>query len=113
LPAVAWVRAKLFSGAEPVEDQERMQRLRSKKAAIAEEIDDRRAAARFEPVPDDAAETTSPDLDEVIADNSAASGGAPGRLAPSKETMAPEGPAEESYTARLLKAKKKAFEDEK
>ncbi len=110
LPAVAWLKSKFMGAADSPEVQERMQRLRSKKAAIAEEIDDRRAATRFEPSVDETTEAAPPDLDEVIADASAGPRDAASQ--PSRDsTMAPEGPDEESYTARLLKAKKKAWDE--
>lgn len=112
VPAAQWVRNRLFPNREPAEVEERMQRLRSKKAAIAGEIDDRRAAARFEPVVDEGTEAPAPNLEEIIADaNSVQSTDKPKSSASTE--MAPDAQDEESYTSRLLKAKQKAWKEEK
>ena len=55
---------------------ERLARLRNRKAAISNQIDERRAAARFEPVADEAVGEPR-DYEEVISD---ASGGSAARL---------------------------------
>ena len=49
---------KIFEESQEVE--ERMARLRSKKDAIADEIDDRRAATRFEPTVDESPAAPTP-----------------------------------------------------
>ena len=107
LPAYAWLRNKLFGAEQEGELVESLERLRSRKAAVADQIDERRAAARFEPVMDDAGVTSARDLEEVIQDSA-------GAESPSTQTprttnqVTPESPDEDSYTARLLKAKQKA-----
>ena len=105
IPAWAWVRTRVWGVEKAEEQDETMDRLRSRKAEIAESIDERRAAARFELVPDDI--DAPPPLEELM------DGGAPtrpGRTDPST-SIAPE--EEQSYTSRLLDAKKKAWKDKK
>ncbi|MCU0876203.1 MAG: VWA domain-containing protein [Pirellulaceae bacterium] len=94
----------------PQEDarDERLERLRNRKAAVSDQIDERRAAARFEPQAD------APDIrgyDEVIAD-AAAGGGGPETPRPSSTgpTQTPQA-EQDTYTERLLAAKKKAKKD--
>jgi hypothetical protein len=80
---------------------EYMDRLRSRKAEIAERLEQQRAGARFEPVaemPKDIA-VLEPELPQKIA---------PERAPVAVATAAP--PAEERYTGRLLKAKKKVWD---
>lgn len=102
---VRWIRAKLGRG-ETAQPEERLLRLRTSKAAIAEQIDERRAATRFEPVADSALAPGT--ADEIL--QQAAGGAAPTpapTIAPSAQ-LTPDAPEAESYTARLLKAKQQA-----
>ena len=106
--AYAAVRDRFVRKEEGQEVAERLERLRSQKEAIAGQIDERRAAARFEPQPDEAA--AAGDLDRVLSEQ----GGATPRPAapPPPSTGLAAGDAEqESYTSRLLKAKKEAWKD--
>lgn len=109
-PAVGWLRNKIWR--TPVEQKvdEVLDRLRSSKAEVAEQIDDRRAATRFEPAPDDTAGAPPRSLEEVVGDVTPSTGRptAPGRPA---TQMAPDADDDESYTSRLLKAKKQAWKD--
>ncbi len=84
-----------------------MARLRSRKAEITESLEQRRAAARFEPAPDAPAdpvliaEAIDEPLDKPKADK------------PSAKPVAPDAASEEdTYTSRLLKAKKKVWKKE-
>jgi len=87
---------------------EYMDRLRSRKAEVSEQLEQRRsAAARFEPAP----ETATPDLAQIEADMKTAPREAQRPTAPRQSTA--EKAPEESYTERLLKAKKKVWEDKK
>jgi uncharacterized membrane protein len=81
-----------------------MERLRSRKAAIAEAIDQRRAAVRFEPQAD--APTNGSALDEASAPP-------PVQRKPDgrPQQMAPQGEQPEDYTSRLLKAKKRVWDE--
>jgi hypothetical protein len=88
---------------EPVPvPSETMARLRGRKAEVSGHIEQRRAAARFEPSPDAVAEAGSPDALEPPP---------PSRKKQSAGDMAPEADQDEdTYTSRLLKAKKKVWE---
>ncbi|MGE0756266.1 MAG: glutamine amidotransferase [Pirellulaceae bacterium] len=112
LPAlVARLRGYLRAGRDRMPTEERLDQLRSRKAAIADKIDERRAATRFEPVADSPPPAATPD--ELL--RAASGGGAePKRLTESVRSaeVAPEKPEAESYTARLLKAKQQAKRDE-
>jgi uncharacterized membrane protein len=110
-PFLLWLRVKVFGAEETEQHEERLDRLRSRKAAIAGEIDERRAATRFEPVmPDEGG--PAPDLDDVLQD---ASAGQPTERPQQQPTsrLSPDAQEEESYTSRLLKAKKKAWNERK
>ncbi len=105
-PYAARVRDKLL-GREPKPAQpEYLARLRSRKAEVSEQIEQKKAATRFEPQPDATAGTNT--LDEELKGTGPV-GDKPRGAAPSS-TMQPQ-KEEESYTDRLLKAKKKVWED--
>jgi hypothetical protein len=83
-----------------------IERLRSRKAAIAQQIDERRAAVRFEPKPDAPAPSAAASaLDE------AASQPATRKPATPAQKLAPQVEQQEDYTSRLLKAKKRVWEE--
>jgi hypothetical protein len=80
--------------------------LRNRKAAVASQLDERRAAARFEPTPDDEAQPR--ELRDVLEQSAA------GPSEPQRPAAPPtaESPAEQdTYTERLLAAKKRAQKD--
>jgi hypothetical protein len=109
-PAFRWLVDRVFRREREEVADDRMERLRSRKAEIAGQIDVRRAAARFEPEADDTADRAAKDLDDVLAE--AAGGGAdaaPRPPGPQTETAAED--EQQSYTGRLLEAKKKAWKD--
>jgi uncharacterized membrane protein len=89
---------------EPVpESTEYMERLRSRKAEVVEQLDQQRSTARFEPAPEVAQDTS-------VLDQPTASDPKPARpVQPPPSAAKPK--EEESYTSRLLKAKKKVWED--
>jgi hypothetical protein len=103
-----WLKRKLWGAAEHDYESEKIGRLRSRKAAIAAEIDERRAATRFEPVV--AADPHAPP--EPLRTDTEALSAQPPRP-PASHPLTPDAPAEESYTSRLLKAKKQAWKDDK
>jgi hypothetical protein len=84
-----------------------MARLRSRKAEVTESLEQRRAAARFEPAADapvDAA-LIAEAIDEPL--------GKPRADKPTATPIAPDAASEEdTYTSRLLKAKKKVWKKE-
>jgi len=110
VPAAAWIRGKVWQTRVEQKVDEVLDRLRSSKAAVSDQIDERRAATRFEPTPDDADSAPTRTLDEVLDDASPSSekSGASKRPA---TPMSPDATDEESYTSRLLKAKKQAWKD--
>jgi hypothetical protein len=82
------------------ESTEYMQRLRSRKAEVAEKLDQQRSQARFEPTPEIQHDTSV--LDQPARFEPKATKPSPAASQPKEE---------ESYTSRLLKAKKKVWED--
>jgi uncharacterized membrane protein/Mg-chelatase subunit ChlD len=83
---------------------ETMSRLRSRKAEIDRSIESRRAAARFEP---DAGLPVDPNAIQAAEAKPTAAG--PSVVPMPKPAAEPE--AEDSYTSRLLKAKKQVWQD--
>jgi hypothetical protein len=84
-----------------------MQRLRSRKAEVTQTLEQQRAAARFEPQPD------APPPDSAAAAELTgappADGTAPAK--PPTPPVKPEQKEDDSYTSRLLKAKKKVWDE--
>lgn len=101
---------KKLRGREVVIATEYMEKLRSRKAEVGEQIDRSRASARFDAPPP----STDRPLDESLLEGAlgAAAERPRGEAKPSPG-LAPEEtkPREESYTNRLLKAKYKVWED--
>jgi hypothetical protein len=104
-PALAHAYARMRGTQEEVRD-ERLERLRNRKAAISSQLDERRAAARFEPTPDGFSEPR--DINDVIADaTSGASTAEAARPQSQPHSQTPQ-TEQDTYTERLLAAKKKA-----
>jgi uncharacterized membrane protein len=100
---------KKIRGMEVAPATEYMEKLKSRKAEVGEQIDRSRAATRFEAPPTPVVPLDEPLLD-MASDTLAR---APDRPA-NQPSLAPEGPKPpepESYTNRLLKAKQKVWED--
>ena len=109
-PIWAWCGEKVFRRQRVAAPDQRLERLRSRKAAISSQIDTRRAATRFEPQADPEVESQR-ELDDVL---DAVSSAGPPRSAPALPTTSIQpGAAEDddTYTSRLLKAKQKAWKD--
>ncbi|MCE5269554.1 MAG: hypothetical protein LLG00_16885, partial [Planctomycetaceae bacterium] len=96
-----WVLRRQPKAAAP----EFMQRLRSRKAEVSDQLDQIHATARFEPASPPPAGADA--LDEV------AQPAAPRERSVSRSPSDAPMAQEESYTERLLKAKKKVWEDRK
>jgi hypothetical protein len=80
-----------------------LQRLRSRKQKLKAQIDERRAATPFE---------ISPDADILLdAVQPAPDPREPGRAQNQAEVSSTEDPVEETYTERLLRAKKQVWKD--
>jgi len=84
-----------------------MSRLRSRKQEVGEQIEGRRAAARFQLDEGDGERIASEGA--WLPDEAAPSSQAPPK--PAAPTATPEAPAPESYTERLLRAKKQVRRD--
>jgi hypothetical protein len=105
-PYAARVRDKLL-GREPKPAQpEYLARLRSRKAEVTEQIEQQKAATRFEPQRDAPSGTGA--LDEELRGAGPVAEKPRGTMPSSSLQPQKE---EESYTDRLLKAKKKVWED--
>ena len=107
VPVVAGrVRDKVFGQRSESTEVETIQRLQNRKAEVEGQVEQLRAGARFE-VPDGTeAEMEISELAERPSDQGAAGTGRP-TLAPADDEE------EESYTSRLLRAKKKAWDQRK
>ena len=99
--ALARVRDTILRRKRAVAVPETMSRLRSRKREIGEQIESRRSSARFEGTADapEATATVEPTAKPIS------------RTPEQKEAEPEEKPAEESYTERLLKAKRKVWRD--
>jgi hypothetical protein len=108
-PALAYAYNRVRGHQIEAAPDERLARLRNRKAAVSSQLDERRAAARFEPQPDGFSEPR--DYEQVMQD-AAAGGSTPEQPRPQAPTQA-SGPQSEqdTYTERLLAAKKKAKKD--
>lgn len=97
-PMAGRLRDRLLGRQPQAPAPEYISRLRSRKAEVSEQLEQRRAAARFEPSADQPADVAA--LEEQIAAPTAP----PSRT--SGASISPEAQEEESYTSRLLKVKK-------
>jgi hypothetical protein len=105
-PLWASVRDGLLGRRHEEVKDERLERLRSRKAEVGTHIDERRAAARFEPQPDEALPDESPDAAMAAPDQRE-------RQRPTDQPATSPQPEDESYTERLLKAKKQVWKDKR
>jgi hypothetical protein len=105
-PLAARVKNRLLGRETAASPTPTIERLRSRKAAVTQELEQRRAAVRFEPTVE-----ARPDVD--VLGEEAGAGPAPlPKSGPAKGGLAPE-QEHESYTERLLKAKKKVWDERK
>jgi uncharacterized membrane protein len=105
-PVVVAVRTKVLGQKVEPQPSEYLSRLRSRKKEVREEIEQRRAVARFEPTPEMLGDTSA--IESELAGTPAA----PPKPDRPASQMTPQAEAE-SYTDRLLKAKKKVWEERK
>jgi hypothetical protein len=106
VPPLLAVRNRLLGRAQEEAKDERLERLRSRKVEVGTKIDERRAAARFEPQPDE------PPPDEPLEPVAAPEHRE--RPRPTDQARAPVvEPEEETYTERLLKAKQQVWKDKR
>ncbi|MCH8047576.1 MAG: VWA domain-containing protein [Planctomycetes bacterium] len=105
LPMLAAARDRVLRREAVAQPDEYMERLRSRKAEVTERIESRRATTRFEAADDAADSSADPTVLTEMVDR-------PGTPAKPQAGLAPgEAHDDESYTSRLLKAKKKVWED--
>ncbi|MFO0890829.1 MAG: VWA domain-containing protein [Isosphaeraceae bacterium] len=105
-------------GGEPVKSSDYMEKLRSRKAEVGEQLERTRSTTRFEPPPGASGELRPPTapigepLLEGTPPGERPRTGRPAGPPPTGGGLAPEAPkAEESYTNRLLKAKQRVWEE--
>jgi len=103
MPALAKLRDKVLRRERPAPVPETMSRLQSRKREITEQIESRRSSARFE----GSAELTDEPQQIVVGEPSSQAT----KPRPQPKIEQPEEPTEESYTERLLKAKKRVWEE--
>ncbi len=111
LPAVAWIRSKVWQTETTQDVDQVLDRLRSSKAEVSGQIDERRAAARFAPSDEDLEDRGGRSLDDLVEGQTASAENAAAGRRPATP-MGPDAAEEESYTSRLLKAKKQAWKDQ-
>lgn len=97
------IAARLFGREEPVSQVETIDRLRSRKAEVAGQVDQLRATSRFE--------ATQPITGDQPIDLAAPPPEALETTGQAPSLADQDKPEEESYTSRLLKAKKKVWKD--
>lgn len=108
IPGLMWTWHRIMRREAAAPADERMERLRNLKATVSNQLDERRAAARFEPQVDvDAPAARDPN--DVLGE--AATGGGAAPPPPPRSTGPLPQTEAESYTERLLKAKKKSKQD--
>ncbi|MFO0869877.1 MAG: VWA domain-containing protein [Pirellulales bacterium] len=110
-PVLVWFRTRVLGRAAPEPVDTRLERLRSRKAAVSGQLDERRAAVRFAPTADPSAGTSSGGAGEPLQDDVARGGSVVAPPPPPTTGLTPEAREAESYTARLLKAKQQARRD--
>jgi hypothetical protein len=110
--AAKWVAAKIARRSPDQQLDQRLERLRTSKAAVDRRIDERRAAARIEPEPvvEEGEPRPERSLEEVLDQSADASRPEP----PAEVPAEPSPPAQEesSYTARLFEAKRRAWKNQ-
>ena len=111
MPALAYAWGRVTRRPQEAVRTEAMERLRSKKAAVTSQLDERRASARFEPQVDADTSTPQRELGEVLQDATGGSSSAPPRQPLQAPPSAASGPEQDTYTERLMAAKKKARKD--
>ncbi len=103
-PALACLWARALRRPQEETQDERMERLRSRKAEVSEQLEERRVAARFEPQVEEPGGRPLASLEEVLEE----AGGVPPTAAPpraAEQSQKPAAEQEKSYTERLLEAK--------
>lgn len=110
-PLAGRVRDRLLGRRGPLPVDETLERLRSRKEQVGQAIEQRRAAARFEPTTDGPpGDPANGDVVEQELAGGGSSAAAPPKTAPANLSTPPAAEGE-TYTERLLKAKKGAWKE--
>jgi hypothetical protein len=92
-----------------------MEKLRSRKAEVGEELDRSRSRGATSPLPQEGSASTSVLAEPLLSGQEPTERGKPprGAASPEQKGFAPEAekPREESYADRLLKAKQRVWEE--
>ncbi len=110
-PALAWAWARVLRRTPEEAPDERIERLRSRKAEVGEQLEERRAAARFEPQVEEPGGRPLASLEEVLQEAGGGPTAPPTPRAGPGQGQKPAAEQEKSYTERLLEAKKKAWKE--
>ena len=102
----AWVNTRVLKRSQPVAAEATMQRLRSRKAEVGQQLESRHAAARFASQPDQ-----TPDLEDLPEMTSSSPKRSATRPATPDQSKPDDDQDEGSYTSRLLKAKRDVWKD--
>lgn len=106
------LKGKILGTPEVVTHEGRMARLQSQKQAVAKELDQRRASMRFEPKEKSSGDEQAT-FEQVVRDVSGGAESKPKKTPKRSEQITPSEDDRQSYTSRLLEAKKKAQKDRK
>jgi hypothetical protein len=106
-PRIQNLRDALMGRERQNPPDQRLVRLRSRKAQVEKELDERRAAVRFEPSPESVAEV------ELLEDPLAAGQSPTAKPVRATDESKPGVADEDDYTSRLLQAKKKALANQR
>jgi uncharacterized membrane protein len=105
-PALATVRDRVLRREAAASAPEYMERLATRKAEISQQLEERRATARFEPEAEPTAPTTGAVTEELGAKPPPAA-----KPTPPAQSLGPQQKEEDDYTSRLLKAKKRVWDE--
>lgn len=112
-PVQEWIRTRVLRRTPAPVAVSRLERLRSRKAEIGGNIDERRAATRFEPQPESTSDSTIAPAASVAEILKPQAGGTAARTPPpASSQLAPAEAEQDTYTSRLLKAKQQARKDQ-
>lgn len=101
-PTVAKLKHRIIGNRDDRAPEEELARLRNRKAEVVSELEDRRAAARFEVDPE-------AEVDTSVLETSTGASAAAEKPKREQEKLATE--EEESFTSRLMKAKQEAIKE--
>jgi hypothetical protein len=110
-PIVVFIQQRILRRHIDEAADARMERLRSRKQEASAQVDELKAAARFDPQPDappGAPQRPQRSLDDALRDAGGTTTSGPAPPPVQQQGMAPGEKEKDSYTSRLLEAKKKS-----